>query len=124
MRGLVPPHQRQQLQLFSLLLTLCCTIVCTPSIGIARPDLGQNTRTTSLSTLLPPQTEDPSWFAAPPQKAYDLLTQLEKRGGLPLPGYVGDVTSRTENDAFHQVATESMMSIRRSEAAGVMPNGL
>ncbi|MBL8036248.1 MAG: hypothetical protein JSS38_04325 [Nitrospira sp.] len=85
----MPPHQRQQLQLFSLLLTLCCTIVFIPSIGIARPDLGQNTRTTSPSTLLPPQTEDPPWFAAPPHKAYDLLTQLEKRGGLPLPGYVG-----------------------------------
>ena len=82
-------HRWRQLQLFGLLVTLCCTILLVPSIGITTPDLGPNTPTTSAPILLSPQTDDPSWFATAPEKAYDLLTQLEKRGGRPLPGYVG-----------------------------------
>lgn len=82
-------HRWRQLQLFGLLVTLCCTILLVPSIGITTPDLVSHTPTTSASILLPPKTDDPSWFATPPEKAYDLLTQLEKRGGRPLPGYVG-----------------------------------
>jgi len=85
----VSTHRWRQLQLFGLLVTLCCTILLVPSIGIPTPDLGLNTLTTSTPILLSPQTDDPSWFATPPEKAYDLLTQLEKRGGRPLPGYVG-----------------------------------
>ena len=82
-------HRWQQLQHFGLLVALCCTILLVPSIGTTTPDLVSHTPTTSASILLPPKTDDPSWFATPPEKAYDLLTQLEKRGGRPLPGYVG-----------------------------------
>jgi len=89
MRGPVSTHQRRQLQLFGILLSLCCTIVLIPSIGITTADPGQNTLTENASILLSPQADDPSWLAAPPQKAYDLLSQLERRRGLPLPGYVG-----------------------------------
>lgn len=89
MRGPVPTHQRRPIQLLSLLVTLCCTILPLPSIGTTSPNIGQNTISQSASILLTPQTDDHSQFATPPQKAYDLLTQLEKRGGLPLPGYVG-----------------------------------
>ena len=82
-------HRWRQLQLFGLLVTLCCTILLVPSIGATTPDLVSHTPTTSAPILLSPQTDDPSWFATPPEKAYDLLTQLGKRGGRPLPGYVG-----------------------------------
>lgn len=82
-------HRWRQLQLFGLLVALCCTILLVPSIGATTPDRVPHTPTTNASILLPPQTDDPSWFATPPEKAYDLLTQLEKRGGRPLPGYVG-----------------------------------
>jgi ribonuclease T1 len=85
----VSTHQWRQLQRFGLLLTLCCTITLVPSIGLTTSDLGPNILTKSAPILLPQQTDDPSWLATGPQKAYDLLTQLEKRGGLPLPGYVG-----------------------------------
>ncbi|MFO0698382.1 MAG: ribonuclease domain-containing protein [Nitrospira sp.] len=85
----MPTHHRRQIQLFSLLVTLCCTIVLLPSIGITSPNFGQNALVERASILLTPQTEDHAQFATPPQKAYDLLTQLEKRGGFPLPGYVG-----------------------------------
>ncbi len=89
MRGPVSTRQRRQLRLFGLLVTLCCTIALLPLIGITTPDLAPNILTTSASTLLLPQTDDPSWSATPPEKAYDLLAQLEQRGGRPLPGYVG-----------------------------------
>ncbi len=82
-------HRWRQLQLFGLLVALCCTILLVPSIGATTPDRVSHTPTTNASILLPPKTDDPSWFATPPEKAYDLLTQLEKRGGRPLPGYVG-----------------------------------
>lgn len=89
MRKPVPIQQRWQLQLLGLLLALCCTILLLPTFGIATHDLGQNTLPENASILLSPQTNDPSWSATPPQKAQDLLVQLEKRGGRPLPGYVG-----------------------------------
>ena len=113
----MPIHHRRHLQRFNLLLTLCCTILLLPSIGITSHTLDQNSLLESAPILLSPQTDEPSWSATPPQKAYDLLRLLEKRGGQPLPGYVGG------NDAFPPVAIESMMSIRRSAAADVMPNG-
>ncbi len=89
MRGPVSTHRWPQLQFFGLLATLCCTLALVPSIGIATHNLNPNTLTTNASILLSPQTDDPSWFATAPEKAYDLLTQLEKRRGRPLPGYVG-----------------------------------
>lgn len=89
MRRPVSIHQWRKLQNFGLLITLCCTIALVPSIGIATPDFTPDSPTKSASILLSPKTADPSWFATAPQKAYDLLTQLEKRGGRPLPGYVG-----------------------------------
>lgn len=85
----MPSHQRRQIQLFSWLITLCCTILFMPLIGSTTPDLGQTTFTEHASVLLSPHTDERSWIAAPPQKVYDLLTQLEQRGGRPLPGYVG-----------------------------------
>ena len=82
-------RQWRQLRLFSVLVALCGAIVFIPPVGLATSDLGQNTLTESVPTLLPQEAGDPAWFATPPEKAYDLLTQLEKRGGRPLPGYVG-----------------------------------
>ncbi|MBL8075256.1 MAG: hypothetical protein JNL29_12895 [Nitrospira sp.] len=85
----MPIHHRRHLQRFNLLLTLCCTILLLPSIGITSHTLDQNSLLESAPILLSPQTDEPSWSATPPQKAYDLLRLLEKRGGQPLPGYVG-----------------------------------
>jgi guanyl-specific ribonuclease Sa len=85
----VSTHRWRQVQLIGLLVTLCCTIALVSSIGITTAELGPDTLTTDTSILFSPQTDDPSWIATPPEKAYDLLTQLEQRGGRPLPGYVG-----------------------------------
>jgi ribonuclease T1 len=35
------------------------------------------------------QNEQPFSLTTPPRKAYDLLKQLEERGGRPLSGYIG-----------------------------------
>lgn len=56
---------------------------------VAAADFGDGSLNADTVISAPSQIERPSSLATPPQKAYDLLEQLEKRGGLPLPGYVG-----------------------------------
>src|SRR5512147_1129203 len=45
----------------------------------------------SIGTTLSPlgATDDHAPAITPPQKARDLLTMLQERGGTPLPGYIG-----------------------------------
>jgi ribonuclease T1 len=80
LRALVAP--------FVCLLFLCCTtgVAGVPSAIAAH--LGESP---SPGTTLNPSTEtdDPAPAIIPPQKARDLLTQLQERGGTPLPGYIG-----------------------------------
>ena len=59
------------------------------SVSITTADLGDGPLNAHTIISSPDQIEQPFSLTTPPQKAYDLLTQLEKRGGIPLPGYVG-----------------------------------
>ena len=77
------------------LLILLFTFSLAPSASIAAAGLVNgpldeplNVNTT-ISKSSPGQTEQPISLATPPQKAYDLLKQLQERGGIPLPGYIG-----------------------------------
>jgi ribonuclease T1 len=71
-----------------LLLFFCCTtgVAGVPSAIAAH--LGDSP---SLGTTLSPLagTDDHAPTPTPPQKARDLLTLLQERGGAPLPGYIG-----------------------------------
>jgi ribonuclease T1 len=70
------------------LLLLCCAAggAGVPSVFAAH--LGDSP---SLETTLSPpaETDDHAPAITPPQKARDLLTLLQERGGAPLPGYIG-----------------------------------
>ena len=59
------------------------------SAWIATADLGNGPLHTDTIISSPDQIEQPASLTTPPRKAYDLLKQLEERGGVPLPGYVG-----------------------------------
>lgn len=80
LRALVAP--------FVCVLFLCCAtgVAGLPSAVAAHlgesPPLG-----TTLSPLA--ATDDHAPATTPPQKARDLLTLLQERGGAPLPGYIG-----------------------------------
>lgn len=74
------------------LLILLFAFSLTPSASIAAAGLSDgplNVDITIISKSSPDQTEQPTSLATPPQKAYDLLKQLQERGGIPLPGYIG-----------------------------------
>jgi ribonuclease T1 len=77
------------IQLTDLLLILLCTFCLLPSVPIAGADLGDGSLNTGTVVTSPGQIEQPSSPATAPQKVYDLLKQLEDRGGRPLPGYIG-----------------------------------
>jgi len=79
----------RQVQLIGLLINLLCTINLASSVSIAAADLGDEPLNTNPILSSPSQIEQPSSLTTPPQKAYDLLKQLKKRGGIPLSGYVG-----------------------------------
>lgn len=79
----------RQVQLIGLLINLLCTINLASSVSIAAADLGDEPLNTNPILSAPSQIEQPSSLTTPPQKAYDLLKQLKKRGGIPLSGYVG-----------------------------------
>jgi ribonuclease T1 len=81
--------RRRWIGLIGLLITLLCTFCLVPSVSIAASDLGDESSNTGTIISSPDQTEQPASLTTPPRKAYDLLKQLEERGGIPLPGYVG-----------------------------------
>ncbi len=79
------------IQLIGLLILLLFAFSLTPSAPVAAVGLGDGPLNvdTTRSKSSPDQTEQPTSLATPPQKAYDLLKQLQERGGIPLPGYIG-----------------------------------
>ncbi|MDC8448346.1 MAG: hypothetical protein LV473_08300 [Nitrospira sp.] len=79
------------IQLIGLLILLLFAFSLTPSASIAAVGLGDGPLNvdTTRSKRPPDQTEQPTSLATPPQKADDLLKQLQERGGIPLPGYIG-----------------------------------
>lgn len=79
--------QWRWIRLIGLLIQLC-TFSLSPSVSIAAADLGDGPLNAD-TIRSPSQAEPPSSLATPPQKAYNLLKQLEERGGTPLPGYIG-----------------------------------
>lgn len=76
-------------RLISLLIGLLCTFSLVSSVSVTAADLGDGTFHADTIIGSSDQVERPSWRTTPPQKAYDLLKQLEERGGTPLPGYIG-----------------------------------
>ena len=79
------------IQLIGLLILLLFAFSLTPSASIAAAGLGNDPLNvdTTISKSSLDQTEQLTSLATPPQKAYDLLKQLQERGGIPLPGYIG-----------------------------------
>ena len=84
------------IQFIGLLILLLFAFSLTPSAPIAAAGLGNgpldeplNVDTTIISKSSPDHTEQLTSLATPPQKAYDLLKQLQERGGIPLPGHIG-----------------------------------
>ena len=71
-----------------LLLFLCCATGVAGMPSAIAAHLGESP---SLETTLSPLagTDDHAPAITPPQKARDLLTLLQERGGAPLPGYIG-----------------------------------
>jgi ribonuclease T1 len=79
----------KQVRLIGLLLSLLCAINLGSSVSIAAADLNDELLNANPILSTPSHIEQSPALTTPPQKAYDLLTQLKKRGGIPLPGYVG-----------------------------------
>lgn len=77
------------IRLICLLITLLCTFSPVPSVSIAAAGLGDGPWNVGNIISPPGQIEPLSSIATAPQKAYDLLKQIEERGGKPLPGYIG-----------------------------------
>lgn len=80
--------QWRWIRLIGLLIQLC-TFSLSSSVPVAAADLGDGPLNINTTISSPGQIEPPSSLATSPQKAYDLLKQLEERGGRPLPGYIG-----------------------------------
>lgn len=59
------------------------------SVSITDAKLGDGTLNTDTILRSSGQIERPSRLTTPPQKAYDLLKQLEARRGIPLPDTIG-----------------------------------
>ncbi|UVT17834.1 MAG: hypothetical protein H8K04_02140 [Nitrospira sp.] len=59
------------------------------AVSIPAADTGDGPFWGDTSTNLPSPIDNPFSLTTPPQKAYDLLKQLENRRGAPLPGYIG-----------------------------------
>jgi ribonuclease T1 len=68
-------------------LLFVATLVSSTSLVDADTGYGQLFGNSAVGS--PHRTDKASSFATAPQKVYDLLKQLEERGGTPLPGYVG-----------------------------------
>lgn len=81
--------RRRRIRLLSLLIGLLCTFNLVSSVSIAAADLGDGPLNADTAISSPSHLEPPSSLTTAPHKAYDLLKQLEERGGRPLPGYIG-----------------------------------
>lgn len=88
MNSLCSPVQRRWIGL-SLFITLLCTFSLASLVSHAVADLGDGPLNATTILDSSSQIEQPSSLASSPRKAYDLLKQLEERGGVPLPGYIG-----------------------------------
>lgn len=77
------------MQLIGLLISLLCTFSLASSVSITAADLGDGPLNANTIISSPDQIERPFSLTTPPRKAYDLLKQLQARGGIPLPGYIG-----------------------------------
>ncbi len=81
--------QRRRIRLIGLLIALLCTFSPVFSVSITIADHGDGPLNADAFVSSPDQIEPPASLTTPPRKAYDLLKQLEERGGIPLPGYIG-----------------------------------
>ena len=76
-------------RLIGLLIYLLCAFSLVPLVSITAADVGDGPLNFDTIFDAPGHIERPFSLATPPQKAYDLLKQLEERSGRPLPGYIG-----------------------------------
>lgn len=81
--------RRKRIRLIGLLVCLLCTFSLAPSVSITATDLDDGPVNANTIISSPDQIEQPPALTTPPRKAYDLLKQLQARGGIPLPGYIG-----------------------------------
>ena len=85
----MPTLRQRRIRFVGLFTILLGTFNLAASIAIAVADLGNEPLNPNPIISSPSHIEQPPELTAPHQKAYDLLTQLQERGGVPLPGYVG-----------------------------------
>lgn len=81
--------RRRRRRLIGFLIVLLCTFSLVSSVSIAAADQGDGLLNADPIVSSPDRIEPPDSLTTPPRKAYDLLKQLEERGGVPLPGYIG-----------------------------------
>lgn len=77
------------IRLIGLLIALLSTFSLASLVSIAAADLSNGALNADTIFSSQNQIEQPFSHTTPPRKAYDLLKQLEERGGRPLPGYIG-----------------------------------
>ena len=81
--------RRRRIRLIGFFISLLCAFSLVSSVSTTAADLGDGPLNADAIFSSPGQIERPSSLTTPPRKAYDLLKQLEERGGRPLPGYIG-----------------------------------
>lgn len=77
------------IRLIGLLIALHCTFSLMSLVSIAAAGSGDGSLNADTIFSSQNQNEQPFSLTTPPRKAYDLLKQLEERGGRPLSGYIG-----------------------------------
>ena len=85
----MPSSRRRRIRLIGLLISLLGAFSLVPSVSTTAADLGDGPLKADALFSSPGHIEQSSSLTTPPQKAYDLLKQLDERGGRPLPGYIG-----------------------------------
>jgi ribonuclease T1 len=88
-KGLVRSHRRQWIDHGGLLVALLFVAGLVSSTPLVDADTGYGQLSGHSAVGSSHRTDKASSSATAPQKVYDLLKQLEERGGTPLPGYVG-----------------------------------
>ncbi|MGC4096904.1 MAG: ribonuclease domain-containing protein [Nitrospira sp.] len=79
----------RRIRLIGLLISTLCTFGLLSPLSLAATDLGDGLLNANPTISAPSPIEQPSSLTAPPLKVYNLLEQIQERGGIPLPGYVG-----------------------------------
>lgn len=82
-------HRRRWIHCGGLLVTLLFVASLVSPTPTVDADTGIRQLSGNGAVSAPHRTDKASSVIPAPQKAYDLLTRLEERGGIPLPGYVG-----------------------------------